>query len=189
MYKPHTISKTWLQTNVFAIQSKRLNLEIIIDHSQQDGINVQHSLYNCSKLTSSSEQLQAFFKNAYYKAVATNKFYIPWKIKATLNLPKFQIVENKLLDSTKTTATINDLKNTIIKESIIIKNNETNFEVKLSLKEICENFHIENPTLNQLLNDCLKINNNFEKVKKESNLVANKEDKNYHYHSLYNYKL
>lgn len=184
MYKPHTISKAWLQTNIFAIKNKRLNLKIIIDHSQKDGINVQHSLYNNSKLTSSSEQLQAFFKNAYHKAVVTKKFDIPWEIKATLNLPKFQIVENKLSDSIKTTATINDLKNTIIKKGITIKNNETNFEVKLSLKEICENFHIENPILNQLLNDCLKIDNNFEKVKKESNLVSNKEDKNYHYHSL-----
>lgn len=134
--------------------------------------------------TSSSEQLQAFFKNAYQKAVATKKFYIPWEIKATLNLLQFQIVENKLLDSTKTTAVINDLKNTIIKEGTTIKNNDTNFEIKLSLTEICENFHIENPTLNQILNDCLKINNNFEKVKKESNFVSNKEDKNYHYHSL-----
>ncbi len=184
MNKPHTIIKTLLLTNIFAIKSKRLKLEIIIDHSQKDGINVQHSLYNSSKLTSSSEQLQAFLKNAYHKAVATKKFYIPWEIKATLNLPKLQIVENKLSDSTKTIAVINDLKNTIIKEDITIKNNETNFEVKLSLKEICENFYIENPTLNQLLNDCLKINNNFEKVKKESNLVSNKEDKNYHYHSL-----
>ncbi|MBP1526970.1 hypothetical protein [Spiroplasma endosymbiont of Dactylopius coccus] len=55
---------------------------------------------------------------------------------------------------------------------------------KLSLKEICENFNIENSNIKELLNDCLKIpDNNFEKIKQQSNLDT-KENKTYNYHSV-----
>ncbi|WP_338986645.1 MULTISPECIES: hypothetical protein [unclassified Spiroplasma] len=145
----------------------------MIDYNQKDLINVQHSIYNSSKATIFSKELQEFLKNAYHNAVASKKIDIPWVITATFNLPNSSYITE-----------INDLKNKIIKEGITIKNDETYFETKLSLKEICENFNIENSNIKELLNDCLKIpDNNFEKIKQQSNLDT-KENKTYNYHSV-----
>lgn len=72
MVKPYAMIKTLLQNNIFIIKNKRLNLEIIIDHNQKDGINVQSSLYNSSKIATNSKQLQDFVKNAYHN-VALSK--------------------------------------------------------------------------------------------------------------------
>ncbi|BET38737.1 hypothetical protein [Spiroplasma ixodetis] len=51
MPKPYEIIKTILKNNTFKLKSKRLNLEIMIDYNQKDLINVQHSIYNSSKVT------------------------------------------------------------------------------------------------------------------------------------------
>lgn len=183
MPKSYEIIKTILKNNTFKLKSKRLNLEIMIDYNQKDLINVQHSIYNSSKATIFSKELQEFLKNAYHNAVASKKIDIPWVITATFNLPKFEINQKNLPNSSYITE-INDLKNKIIKAGITIKNDETYFETKLSLKEICENFNIENSNIKELLNDCLKIpDNNFEKIKQQSNLDT-KENKTYNYHSV-----
>ncbi|WP_174480798.1 hypothetical protein [Spiroplasma endosymbiont of Danaus chrysippus] len=73
MPKSYEIIKTILKNNTFKLKSKRLNLEIMIDYNQKDLINVQHSIYNGSKATIFSKELQEFLKNAYHNAVASKK--------------------------------------------------------------------------------------------------------------------
>lgn len=73
MPKSYEIIKTILKNNTFKLKSKRLNLEIMIDYNQKDLINVKHSIYNSSKVTIFSKELQEFLKNGYHNAVASKK--------------------------------------------------------------------------------------------------------------------
>lgn len=179
--KLYQLIKALLSTNNFPITNKRLKLEIVNDPNQVDGINIKYSLYNCAK-NIYSKQTQEFIKNAYYKALESKKFDIPWKIEIMLSLPKYQIDETILEDSSKITAVINDLKTKIIKEGITITNNNTQFAVNLSATELFQNFDIENHFISELINNCAKTENNFEVIKKESNFVANIENQTSNYH-------
>lgn len=152
------------------ITTKPFRTELKLNDTTNDGFILQSYINDSPNPVSTSKKMQEFRKNDYYFITRSQEIHMPWKISATINSSILKINEETITSYLNNPNTYDDiflfnyLKNKIIKESILIKNEKTNFETKLSLKEICENFDFEDDNINKLLN-----NINFENIKCEIN--------------------